>query len=98
VLRDNASAAVSHGLGNHHEAGAGQVGADRVAEGMPPAQAASRAMELLGSRLDAHGGILLLDARGRMGLAHNTPRMAWAWKTASQEACGISCPSRPEPA
>jgi beta-aspartyl-peptidase (threonine type) len=73
----------------------GKWAADRVGEGMLPAQAASRAMELLRGRLEARGGILLLDARGRMGLAHNTPRMAWAWKTAREEASGISCP-RPE--
>ncbi|MDP9262931.1 MAG: isoaspartyl peptidase/L-asparaginase [Acidobacteriota bacterium] len=97
---DNTSAAVScTGWGEPiMKLVLGKWAADRVGEGMPPAQAASRAMELLGGRLDARGGILLLDARGRMGLAHNTPRMAWAWKTARQEASGISCPSSPEPA
>ena len=97
---DNASAAVScTGWGEPiMKLVLGKWAADRVGEGMAPAQAARGAMELLGGRLDAHGGIIALDVRGRMGLAHNTPRMAWAWKTASQEACGISCPSRPEPA
>jgi beta-aspartyl-peptidase (threonine type) len=96
---DNASAAVScTGWGEPiMKLVLGKWAADRVGEGMPPARAASRAMGLLGSRLDAHGGILLLDARGRMGMAHNTPRMAWAWKSAREEACGISCPTPPEP-
>lgn len=95
---DNASAAVScTGWGEPiMKLVLGKWAADRVGEGMSPAQAASRAMELLEGRLDAHGGIIALDGRGRMGLAHNTPRMAWAWKTAQNEASGISCP--PEPA
>ena len=97
---DNTSAAVScTGWGEPiMKLVLGKWAADRVGEGMLPAQAASRAMELLGGRLDARGGIIALDTRGRMGLAHNTPRMAWAWKTARQEASGISCPSSPEPA
>ena len=76
----------------------GKWAADRVGEGASPAQAASRAMELLGGRLDGHGGIIALDAKGRMGLAHNTPRMAWAWRTAREEASGISCGAPQEPA
>lgn len=96
---DNSSAAVScTGWGEPiMKLVLGKWAADRVGEGLPPAKAASQAMELLGRRLDAHGGILLLDARGRMGLAHNTPRMAWAWKTAREEASDISCPKQ-EPA
>jgi beta-aspartyl-peptidase (threonine type) len=96
---DNASAAVScTGWGEPiMKLVLGKWAADRVGEGAPPEQAAVQAMELLGRRLDAHGGILLLDAKGRIGLAHNTPRMAWAWKSAREEASGISCP-RPEPA
>ena len=96
---DNASAAVScTGWGEPiMKLVLGKWAADRVGEGEPPQQAADRAMELLERRLDAHGGILLLDARGRMGLAHNTPRMAWAWKTAREEASGISCPGPQEP-
>ena len=96
---DNASAAVScTGWGEPiMKLVLGKWAADRVGEGEPPQQAADRAMELLERRLDAHGGILLLDARGRMGLAHNTPRMAWAWKTSREEASGISCPGPQEP-
>jgi beta-aspartyl-peptidase (threonine type) len=97
---DNASAAVScTGWGEPiMKLVLGKWAADRVGEGEPPQPAASRAMELLGRRLDARGGILLLDARGRMGLAHNTPRMAWAWKTAREEASGICCPNQQETA
>jgi beta-aspartyl-peptidase (threonine type) len=96
---DNASAAVScTGWGEPiMKLVLGKWAADRVGEGEPPQQAASRAMELLERRLDAHGGIIVLDAEGRAGLAHNTPRMAWAWKTSRKEASGISCPGPQEP-
>jgi len=43
----------------------------------------------LKTRLDGHGGMILLDSRGRFGIAHNTPRMAWASKTSKQESSGI---------
>jgi hypothetical protein len=32
----------------------------------------------------------LLDARGNFGIAHNTPRMAWAIKTSSEENSGMT--------
>jgi hypothetical protein len=34
--------------------------------------------------------MILLDVRGRLGVAHNTPRMAWALKTMKEENSGIS--------
>lgn len=66
--------------------------ADRVQEGMAPEAAAGMAIERLETRLAGHGGIILLDARGRHGLAHNTPRMAWALKSAHGEWAGIKRP------
>jgi beta-aspartyl-peptidase (threonine type) len=51
---------------------------DRVVRGEPPGEAARRAVEGLAS-LGGHGGILLLDARGRLGIAHDTPAMPHAW-------------------
>src|SRR5881392_1596386 len=55
--------------------------ADRVASGSLPEWAAAEAMNYLKDRVNGHGGIILLDSQGRFGLAHNTPRMAWALKT-----------------
>src|SRR5438128_5445103 len=63
--------------------------ADRIAAGNLPEWSAQEAMNYLKSRVAGHGGIILLDARGRFGIAHNTPRMAWAFKTASEESSGI---------
>jgi beta-aspartyl-peptidase (threonine type) len=62
--------------------------ADRVAAGNLPQWAAQEAMNYLKQRLDGHGGIILLDAQGRIGIAHNTPRMAWAIRTAEKMEAG----------
>jgi beta-aspartyl-peptidase (threonine type) len=43
-----------------------------------PEQAAEDAIAYLYSRLQGHGGMILLGPGGRYGIAHNTPRMAWA--------------------
>src|SRR5437667_2420554 len=64
--------------------------ADRVASGNLPQWVADEAMNYLQSRVNGHGGIILLDARGRFGMAHNTPRMAWGLKNAAQETSGIT--------
>lgn len=63
--------------------------ADRVQAGGDPALVAAEAIAYVKRRLNGHGGIILLDAKGRFGLAHNTPRMAWALHTATTQECGI---------
>jgi beta-aspartyl-peptidase (threonine type) len=63
--------------------------ADRVATGSLPEWVAAEAINYLKERVNGHGGMILLDARGRFGIAHNTPRMAWALKTPKQESSGI---------
>lgn len=63
--------------------------ADRVAAGNLPEWAAKEAIQYLKSRVNGHGGIILLDAKGRFGIAHNTPRMAWAYKTRNDELAGV---------
>jgi beta-aspartyl-peptidase (threonine type) len=55
----------------------GKWAVDRVAAGSAPQQAASDAIAYLFARLGGHGGIILLGPDGRLGIAHNTPRMAW---------------------
>ena len=62
--------------------------ADRVASGNMPQWVAQEAMNYLKQRLNGHGGIILLDAQGRFGIAHNTPRMAWAVRTAAGVEAG----------
>jgi beta-aspartyl-peptidase (threonine type) len=65
--------------------------ADRVEHGVTPHDAAERALIYLKKRLNGHGGIIVVDAKGRFGLAHNTPRMAWALVTEERHASGIDC-------
>lgn len=67
----------------------GKWATDRVASGSVPELAAREAIGYLNSRLDGHGGMILLDARGRYGIAHNTPRMAWGVRTNAGEQLGI---------
>lgn len=64
--------------------------ADKVQAGMQTEIAASSAIEYLQSRLKGHGGMIVLDARGNWGIAHNTPRMAWGVRTAAGEHAGLS--------
>ena len=63
--------------------------ADRVLAGNAPEWVSQEAMNYLKGRVNGHGGIILLDSRGRLGISHNTPRMAWAFKTVKREATGI---------
>jgi beta-aspartyl-peptidase (threonine type) len=63
--------------------------ADRVLAGNLPEWAAEEAMNNLQQRVNGHGGIIVLNAQGQFGIAHNTPRMAWACKTLKKEDAGI---------
>ncbi len=65
--------------------------ADRVRTGAAPDAVASEAMSYLQQRLKGHGGMILLDQRGRFGIAHNTPRMAWAYRNTEGEKAGVKC-------
>ena len=65
--------------------------ADRVSAGNLPEWAAQEAMNYLKHRLNGHGGIIVLNALGQFGIAHNTPRMAWALKTMQREGSGVEC-------
>ncbi len=67
--------------------------ADRVSAGNLPEWAAQEAMNYLKQRLNGHGGIIILNSQGQFGIAHNTPRMAWASKTVKKEDVGIECGS-----
>jgi len=55
-----------------------------------PEQAAEDAIAYLYSRLQGHGGMILLGPDGRYGIAHNTPRMAWAVCTRKGVRAGTS--------
>lgn len=68
----------------------GKWAVDRVAAGASPDEAAHAAIDYLFDRLGGHGGIILLGPDGRVGLAHNTPRMAWGLRTVSGVEIGVT--------
>ncbi len=68
----------------------GKWAVDHVASGSTPQQAASAAIDYLYTRLGGHGGIILLGPDGQLGIAHNTPRMAWGIANASGTKLGIT--------
>lgn len=53
--------------------------------GLTAQAAADAAISDLADRVDGSGGIICLDAQGRIGLSHNTPHMARAWVDARSE-------------
>jgi len=63
--------------------------ADRIQAGNLPEWSAQEAMNYLKQRLNGHGGIIVLNPEGHIGIAHNTPRMAWAYKTVKKEEAGV---------
>jgi beta-aspartyl-peptidase (threonine type) len=63
--------------------------ADRVLAGNIPEWVSQEAINYLKSRVNGHGGIILLDSHGRIGISHNTPRMAWAYQTKQKQDSGI---------
>jgi beta-aspartyl-peptidase (threonine type) len=62
---------------------------DRVSAGNLPEWSAQEAMNYLKQRVNGHGGIIVLSPDGHIGIAHNTPRMAWAFKTVKQQSAGV---------
>ena len=68
----------------------GKWAVDRVASGATPQAAATEAIAYLYNRLGGHGGIILLGPDGSIGIAHNTPRMAWGIATAEGHQLGIT--------
>jgi beta-aspartyl-peptidase (threonine type) len=68
----------------------GKWAVDRVAAEASPDEAAHEAIAYLFNRLGGHGGIILLGPDGRVGLAHNTPRMAWGLQTPEGKQLGVT--------
>ena len=63
---------------------------DLIGAGHTPMEAARAAIDVLARRVGGLGGCILLDAQGRPGLAFNTPRMAYAYRTAGgDEVVGV---------
>jgi beta-aspartyl-peptidase (threonine type) len=78
---DNASAGVS--ATGYGEALMKICVARRVCQnvegGMNARSAAKEAITHLGRRVGGHGGVIIIDRKGELSYAHNTPRMAVAY-------------------
>ena len=68
----------------------GKWAVDRVQAGATPQQAADAAIAYLHERLGGFGGVILLGPEGQIGLAHNTPRMAWGLATGAGSTLGVT--------
>jgi beta-aspartyl-peptidase (threonine type) len=63
---------------------------DFLGAGYAPVEAAHAAIERLKQRVNGLGGVILIDARGRVGYAFNTPRMAYAYRVeGGAEVAGV---------
>ncbi len=69
----------------------------QVARGHSPQEAAEEMLRLLAERTGGYGGLIVLDPRGRFGIAHTTPHMAWAYVLGDGTLrAGIRVPNCPE--
>jgi len=50
------------------------------------------AIRLLEERVNGRGGLIAIDREGRIGIAHNTPHMSWAWTDGRVLEAGIRAP------
>jgi len=63
--------------------------ARRVQDGLSIEEALEASLKRLVVRVNGLGGSIVLTANGRMGLAHNTPRMAWGAFTGGRRLVGV---------
>ena len=68
----------------------GKWAVDRVEAGSSPQVATADAIAYLYRRLNGHGGMILMGADGSVGLACNTPRMAWGLANSAGMSLGVS--------
>lgn len=78
LYADTAGACVCTGWGEHiARVALARRAVEYLEAGLTPQQAAERAIALLADRVAGQGGVIVLDAQGRVGTAFNTPRMAF---------------------
>lgn len=58
---------------------------DLIASGLAAQQAADAAIKILAGRVKGFGGIIVIDAKGNVGQARNTPGMAYAYAMSDGE-------------
>ncbi len=81
-----AGAASATGSGEHlMRVVISKAACDRMAAGMTAQQAVEEAIRLLQNRVNGYGGLIAIDREGRVGLAHNTPNLTYAYRLPDQE-------------
>ena len=76
---DEAGAASATGHGERIiQVGMARAAVDLLRSGVPAAEAAARAVALLGDRVGGRGGLIVVSRHGDVGAAFNTRSMAWA--------------------
>jgi beta-aspartyl-peptidase (threonine type) len=60
---------------------------DALARGLGAQEAANYAIRYLHERVGGYGGIILVDYRGEVAFAYNTPHMAVAWISDDGQVC-----------
>jgi ribosomal protein S18 acetylase RimI-like enzyme len=88
-----AASATGHGE-SILRAGLSRVAVDLLRRGHPPDEAARAAVEELVARTGGEAGLILVDARGRLGAYTSTGRMPWAARSADQPpSSGLTTPA-----
>jgi len=67
---------------------------DLVSQATDPASAAKRAIEIMEKRVGGGAGLILIDSRGNVGLAYNTPTMSFAFNEGSKIIYGVGVAGR----
>lgn len=61
---------------------------DYLAQGMMAQEAADATIRRLWERVGGYGGVILVDSEGRIGLAHNTPNLSYAYVSGGEAMVG----------
>jgi len=64
---------------------ASKTACDYLRQVSTPQEAAEAMIKLLETRVAGYGGVIMVDPEGRIGLAHNTPNMSFAYVLPGQE-------------
>lgn len=56
-----------------------KVACEFLEKGLPAQKAAEESIKMLEEKVNGRGGIIVLDKKGRIGVAYNTPAMVWAY-------------------
>jgi beta-aspartyl-peptidase (threonine type) len=62
---------------------------DILKECQDPMKSSKRAINILANRVDGFGGVIMVGMKGRIGLCHNTPKMAFSYVEGIKRKTGL---------